>query len=187
MKIHLRHPLLSFFTAFFLAVAGARFVSHFHLLDFAYAPALVFIVLFASYTLLTQKYELPLHAIFTVFVMVIFLKAVFLKNKISTVSAEDDIKTTLTTTATLIQLWTLDAGAPPENLALIAARWPSNDTTDLTYCTKNCSDVFPAIKNQPPSSFWLRYQNISRDKAKSDWYIADSFKIVEDRTKETSL
>lgn len=172
-------------TALLLAFAGERFVAHFHLLHFSYASLWVGGGLFLSYLLLSQKYELPLHGIFLALVFVIFYKSLTLKNKFVTVNPIDEIKNELTATAALIEIWAIDSGHLPDTLAAVAKRWPSLDLHALTYCSQNCSQIFPELKRQPQRRFWLCHDKNSRDKACVDWYIDDSFTLHKVTQKES--
>lgn len=174
LQKYVLHPI----TAFFLGWGVARFVAHYHLLEFPGAPGICFGLFAISYLLLSQKYDLILSLIFFVLALGIFTQSWKIKPPAVFAETMDKIAIRqLSLITALTKAYQISHSRFPEKLEDLAILDLKPSPLTFSFCeTNSCA---PHIKEglAKETHFVITAFNKSDDKSGQLWYINDSFEV----------
>lgn len=165
LQKYILHPI----TALLLGWGVARFVGHYHLLEFSGASGICFALFAVAYLLLSRKYDLVLSIVFLVVALGIFTQSWQMKTLTTSVETTD--KTAIRQLSLIIALtkaYKISHGRFPEKIE------------DLTLSDLNPSSLSFAFKKSSvaeDTGFIITAHNKSDDKSGQFWYMTDSFEF----------
>lgn len=174
LQKYVLHPI----TALLLGWGMARFVGHYHLLEFPFAPEVSFALFVSAYLLLSRKYDLVLSIIFFVLAVGIFSKSWQMKPLIAPMEPIEKIATRqLSLITALTKSYKISHGHFPTKIEDLAAQELNSSPLVFSFCEINsCSqEIKTSLKEEP--TFVIAAQNKSDDKPGQLWYMTDSFEI----------
>jgi hypothetical protein len=164
--------------ALFLGWGVARFVGHYHLLEFSGAPGICFGLFSLSYLLLSQKYDLILSLVFLVLALGIFTQSWKMKTPAAPVETTDKIAIRqLSLITVLTKAHQMTHGRFPEKLEDLMVRDLKPSPLNFSFCEIN--SCAPHLKEglAKETHFIITAFNKSDDKPGQLWYMTDSFEI----------
>jgi len=165
------HPL----TALLFAYTVAQFIHHFQLVEFAYASAASFVIVFVGYILLAQKYEASLSILFLIVALFLGYKAFALQKKVEVKpeAMEKRLIEKLSTLAALVSYSKIETGRLPKTLTDVHGSLVSANGVQFEYCLKDSDCAVGLVFDDSRFYIVARRSDVPHDY----WYIDDKFDI----------
>lgn len=174
LQKYVLHPI----TALFLGWGVARFVDHYHLLEFPWAPEICFALFATSYLLLSRKYDLVLSLVFLVLALGIFTQSWQMKTPAVSVEPIDRIAIRqLSLITALTKAYQISHGHFPEKIEDLSVLDLNPSPLTFSFCEINsCAPHLKEGLAKEPH-FIITALNKSDDKKGQLWYMTDSFEV----------
>lgn len=172
LQKYVLHPL----TALLLAAGLTQFIHHFQLIDVPYAATLSFLIVFASYLLLSKKYDPILSVICLFLALMLFYKVATIKPTAKPVhSPRKTAQTNLAVLMARAREHKILTGHEPQSLHQIGADLLQHSDFQMQLCTREANNCPEELRNFSSQAWIFTPVVLANDKLSEIWYISDSF------------